>query len=103
AFAHVGRILVIRLQLGRDPADLPPQRPDVARIAERGPADAAARRGAQLPVQQAQERALAGAVAAPYEPLLAGLQPKMQPLERAAAVEIDRGVLDDDERLAGSG
>ena len=101
AGAHRRRIAVRGLQLRRHPRDVLAQLPNVARIAERGPRDFAAQRRPERAVQEAQQAALAGAVRAGHEPVLAGHEPPADVVQHAAPREPDVGVLERDQRHCG--
>src|SRR5690606_31981364 len=79
------------------------QRPDVAGIAERGPAHAAAARRPQLTVQHSQERALARTVRAGDEPMAPLLEPPVDRVQHAPVAEPDVRALDLDQRQAARG
>src|SRR5690606_38241001 len=93
-----GAVAVARLELGRDPRDFAAQLAEAPRGAQRRPVDRAAERRPQLAVQEPQERALAGAVLALHQPVLARAKLPVDAAEHAAVPEPDVGPADLDQR-----
>src|SRR5690606_34252213 len=100
ARANGRRIAVGGLQLRRQPRDLLAQRPDVARVAERGPRHAPAQSWPNLAVQHAYESALARAVVTRNEPVAPLVEMPVDRVQHLPAAEPNIGALDEHERRA---